>query len=72
MSAYDPKRTWAVRCGNGSDAGFSPYQSEPIRCRLLRLGVDMQRREFITLIGGAAVLCPLDADVGSVAQAALA
>ena len=32
----------------------------------------MRRREFITLIGGAAVLCPLDADAGSVAQAALA
>jgi putative copper resistance protein D len=27
MSAYDPKRTLAVHCGNGFDAGFSPYQS---------------------------------------------
>ena len=27
MSAFDPKRTLAVRCGNGFDAGFSPYQS---------------------------------------------
>jgi hypothetical protein len=27
MSAFDPKQTLAVRCGNGFDAGFSPYQS---------------------------------------------
>ena len=27
MSVNDPKRTLAVRCGNGFDAGFSPYQS---------------------------------------------
>ena len=27
---------------------------EPLRCRLLSLGADMQRREFITLLGGAA------------------
>ena len=26
MSAFDPKRTWAVHCVNGFDAGFSPYQ----------------------------------------------
>jgi hypothetical protein len=25
MSASDPKRTLAVRCGNGFDVGFSPY-----------------------------------------------
>jgi hypothetical protein len=27
MSAFDPKRTLAVRCGNRFDAGFSPYRS---------------------------------------------
>jgi hypothetical protein len=27
MSAFDPKRTLAVHCGNGFDAGFNPYQS---------------------------------------------
>jgi hypothetical protein len=27
LSAYDPKRTLVVRCDNGFDAGFSPYQS---------------------------------------------
>src|SRR6516165_9563161 len=30
------------------------YWDEPLRCRLLSLGPDMQRREFITLVGGAA------------------
>jgi hypothetical protein len=27
MRAFDPKRTAVVHCGNGFDAGFSPYQS---------------------------------------------
>jgi hypothetical protein len=27
LSAYDPKQTLAVRCGNDFDAGFSPYRS---------------------------------------------
>jgi hypothetical protein len=27
FTAFDPKRTLAVRCGKGFDAGFSPYQS---------------------------------------------
>jgi hypothetical protein len=26
-SAFDPSPTLAVHCGNGNDAGFSPYQS---------------------------------------------
>jgi hypothetical protein len=26
-AAFDPTATLAVRCGNGFDAGFSPYQS---------------------------------------------
>jgi hypothetical protein len=26
-AAIDPTATLAVRCGNGFDAGFSPYQS---------------------------------------------
>jgi hypothetical protein len=27
LSAYDPTATLAVHCGNGFDAGFSPYRS---------------------------------------------
>jgi hypothetical protein len=27
LSANDPSATLAVHCGNGFDAGFSPYQS---------------------------------------------
>ena len=32
---------------------LSKYSFEPLRCRLLSLGADMRRREFIALIGGA-------------------
>ena len=27
LSVFDPTATLAVHCGNGFDAGFSPYQS---------------------------------------------
>jgi hypothetical protein len=27
LSANDPQATLAVHCGNGFDAGFSPYRS---------------------------------------------
>jgi putative tryptophan/tyrosine transport system substrate-binding protein len=62
-SLHDPQETLAVHCGNGFDARFEPYQSTHLSRYNAgpRAWANMQRREFISLLGSAAVSCPLAA-----------
>ena len=57
MSAIDPKRTSASISCCSSEAGFSPYQSTRLSrydAFVQSLGADMRRREFLSVLGGAA------------------
>src|SRR5215813_6702974 len=62
MSAFDPNRASASIPCCSSELVFQPYQNpfEPLRCRLLSQGPDMQRRDFVVLLA-ATVAWPVAA-----------
>ena len=61
MSANDPKRTLTAAHNAVPEIASGLFKGlvERVRCCLLGLGAEMRRREFLAVIGGAAVLWPL-------------
>jgi hypothetical protein len=57
FDANDSSAILAVHCGNGFEPGLSlsKYSFEPIQWWPMSLGGDMRRREFISLLGAAAL-----------------